>query len=487
MPEKRSSKQVGRVQINLANKYSHYLLPFFLMVVDYGAILCAETAAYELRNILISNHGELIISELNFFIVWPLIYIIFFHLGSLYNRRMQFWRIIARIFKINFYATAALVVMMYASNIAATTSRLFTFLMWVLTFIFIVLFRFVVKKVLAKFHLLEKPILFMGAGKTAKLILKYFQDDAGMGYQFVGYLEDRQPEPEIAKNYTYLGTFADAEKVIAESGLQSVVIMAPGLNDAEVQQLIYRLQPLVKEISYIPDMGSMPLASFDVESLIDGHVVLFKVRNNLASGYNEALKQVFDFVCTLIGTICISPLLLIIALWIYHDSPGPIIFKHIRVGKNGELFPCYKFRSMCVDADKKLEELLKTNPAAKAEWERDFKLKDDPRITKSGAFLRRTSLDELPQIFNVLRGEMSLVGPRPIISEEIPRYGKYIEDYYMVHPGITGMWQTSGRSDIDYGERVQMDTWYVRNWNVWFDVVLLWRTFKAVVSKKGAY
>ena len=142
---------------------------------------------------------------------------------------------------------------------------------------------------------------------------------------------------------------------------------------------------------------------------------------------------------------------------------------------------------MCVDADVKLKELLERDPAAREEWNRDFKLKDDPRITKSGHFLRRTSLDELPQIFNVLKGEMSLVGPRPIIKEEVPRYGRYIQDYYMVRPGITGMWQTSGRSDVDYPERVAMDSWYVRNWNVWFDIVLLWRTFSVVFSKKGAY
>lgn len=190
---------------------------------------------------------------------------------------------------------------------------------------------------------------------------------------------------------------------------------------------------------------------------------------------------------TFFGTIAISPILLIIALWIYHDSPGPVIFKHRRVGRDGKEFNCYKFRSMCVDADVKLKELLEKDPAAREEWNRDFKLKNDPRITKSGHFLRRTSLDELPQIFNVLKGEMSLVGPRPIVQAEVPRYGKFIQDYYMVRPGITGMWQTSGRSDIDYPERVAMDSWYVRNWNVWFDVVLLWRTFSVVFSKKGAY
>ena len=206
----------------------------------------------------------------------------------------------------------------------------------------------------------------------------------------------------------------------------------------------------------------MPLATLDVESLIDGHIVTFSFRNNLAQWYNRFLKRVFDIVCTVIGLVCISPILAGIAIWIYKDSPGPVIFKHRRVGKDGKEFPCYKFRSMCVDADVKLKELLEHDPEARAEWEKDFKLKNDPRITRSGAFLRRTSLDELPQLFNVLKGEM-------------------------VRPGVTGMWQTSGRSDVSYDERVQMDTWYVRNWNVWFDVVLIWRTIGVVLGKKGAY
>lgn len=140
-----------------------------------------------------------------------------------------------------------------------------------------------------------------------------------------------------------------------------------------------------------------------------------------------------------------------------------------------------------MDAKEKLAELLENDPVAKAEWERDFKLKNDPRITKSGAFLRKTSLDELPQIFNVLKGEMSLVGPRPVIEEELERYGEYVNDYLMVKPGITGMWQVSGRSDIDYKERVLLDSWYVRNWSVWIDIVMLVKTLKVVLLRKGAY
>lgn len=142
---------------------------------------------------------------------------------------------------------------------------------------------------------------------------------------------------------------------------------------------------------------------------------------------------------------------------------------------------------MCIDAKEKLEKLLDTDPEVRAEWEKDFKLKNDPRITKSGAFLRKTSLDELPQIFNVLKGEMSLVGPRPIIKAEMERYGEYINDYLMVKPGITGMWQVSGRNDIDYTERVLLDSWYVRNWSIWIDLVMLFKTIAVVLFRKGAY
>jgi undecaprenyl-phosphate galactose phosphotransferase len=142
---------------------------------------------------------------------------------------------------------------------------------------------------------------------------------------------------------------------------------------------------------------------------------------------------------------------------------------------------------MVSDAQKRLEEYLAANPEAKKEWEENFKLEHDPRVTKLGAFLRRTSLDELPQLWNVIMGDMSLVGPRPIVQAEVPKYGPYIREYYMVPPGITGMWQVSGRSDTTYEERVAMDTWYVRNWSVWIDLVFLFKTIKAVACGKGAY
>ena len=199
-------------------------------------------------------------------------------------------------------------------------------------------------------------------------------------------------------------------------------------------------------------------------------------------------KTVFDYSLTAVGTVCISPLLVYIAYRIKKEDPGPVFFAHERIGKDGKPFPCYKFRSMVVNSKEMLEKYLAENSDARAEWERDFKLKDDPRITPIGKVLRRTSLDELPQIFNVLRGEMSLVGPRPVIQEELDKYyGETAKLYASVKPGITGLWQVSGRSDLGYDQRVVLDAEYIKHRSFWGDVVILWKTIGVVLMKKGAY
>lgn len=200
------------------------------------------------------------------------------------------------------------------------------------------------------------------------------------------------------------------------------------------------------------------------------------------------IKTIFDFTLTAVGTVAISPLLAYIAYRIKKEDPGPIFFSHTRIGKDGKPFPCYKFRSMVVNSKEMLEKHLAENPEARAEWEREFKLKNDPRITPIGQVLRKSSLDELPQIFNVLKGEMSLVGPRPVVQEELDKYyGDAVKEYCSVKPGITGLWQVSGRSDVDYPERVAMDVEYVRTRNLWKDIVILYKTFDVVLNKKGAY
>ena len=469
------------------DKYTNYFLSTLLFVIDYLSIVLAEQSAFVLRKWIVSDGGILHISWLNFWVVFPLLYLLFLNIEQLYNRRMQFWQVIEKIFQASLYAVVAIVIVLYIGQIAASTSRMFIFLLWLFSFIYLTVFRYLTKNFLEKVQLLRIPVLIIGAGKTAELLVKGIINDAGMGYKIIGLLEDNCVRNGILKRFPVLGKFADVEAVILKTGVQHVFIAAPGLEQEKLTRLIYKVQPLVKNIGIIPNLVGIPMGGIEVESLFNEKLMLLRLKNNLARSWNRYLKTIFDFALTLVGTVAISPILIFIAIWIYKDSPGPVIFKHTRIGKNGKKFPCYKFRSMCIDAKEKLAELLENDPVAKAEWERDFKLKNDPRITKSGAFLRRTSLDELPQIFNVLKGDMSLVGPRPVIEEELERYGEYVNDYLMVKPGITGMWQINGRNDTSYAERVCMDSWYVRNWSIWIDNLILWRTLKSVIRCKGAY
>ena len=200
-----------------------------------------------------------------------------------------------------------------------------------------------------------------------------------------------------------------------------------------------------------------------------------------------AEKRVFDALLAILVFVCALPLFVVIPLLIKLTTPGPVFYKAPRLGRNGRPFFIWKFRSMYSDADRRLESLLMIDESAREEYKVLFKIKNDPRITFLGKILRRTSLDELPQLLNVFRGEMSLVGPRPIVEAEISRYGKDYEIVSKFRPGITGLWQTSGRNDVDYNRRIALDTYYVLNWSHWLDVCIVLKTVWCVLCMKGAY
>ena len=198
-------------------------------------------------------------------------------------------------------------------------------------------------------------------------------------------------------------------------------------------------------------------------------------------------KRIFDVLIASITLIVFLPLFAFVVLLLKLTDPGPVIFRHIRVGQGGRRFACFKFRSMVLDSDKVLKTLLESDPAARKEWDRTQKLANDPRITPVGKFLRQSSLDELPQLINVIRGDMSLVGPRPIVPSELTRYGDKLSLYLLARPGITGIWQVSGRNDCGYDRRIEMDANYVRNWRFSTDFVILLRTLGAVLAQRGSY
>ncbi|MDP3464192.1 MAG: sugar transferase, partial [Sulfuricurvum sp.] len=209
--------------------------------------------------------------------------------------------------------------------------------------------------------------------------------------------------------------------------------------------------------------------------------------NNLLSVVDQYLKSFFDYTMAMMLVIVFSPLLLLLYSIVFIATKGHPLFQHERIGYQGKRFNVWKFRTMHIDADERLEILLETCIPCREEWDRDFKLKNDPRVTAIGNFLRKTSLDELPQLINVLKGEMSLVGPRPIVEAEIVKYGEYYNYFTAVKPGISGLWQVSGRNDIDYDERVQLDVWYVRNWSIGLDMEILIKTAIVVLGRKGSY
>ncbi|MDP8609464.1 undecaprenyl-phosphate galactose phosphotransferase WbaP, partial [Serratia marcescens] len=241
-----------------------------------------------------------------------------------------------------------------------------------------------------------------------------------------------------------------------------------------------------RSVSVIPTLRGVPLYGTDMSFIFSHEVMILRVGNNLAKRSSRLIKRIFDIVGSASIMLVLSPVLLFLAYRVSRDG-GKAIYGHERVGHNGKRFKCLKFRSMVMNSQEVLDDLLRTDPAAKAEWDKDFKLKNDPRITKIGSFIRKTSLDELPQLWNVFRGEMSLVGPRPIIEAELERYAGDVDYYYMAKPGMTGLWQVSGRNDIDYDTRVYFDAWYVKNWALWNDIAILFKTINVVLKRDGAY
>ena len=468
--------------------FPEFLPPLLFMLFDYFGIVLTEYAAFFLRNFLDFWDNVIYSYPTVYIFVWvPLIFLIFLGHSRSYRQMKPIVETMKDIFQSVFYGWMASIILIYFLKAGEQTSRLFIILFGLLVLFNVCVIRYAVLKFLKIKNIFCEPIVIIGAGLTAERVIKFWREDLGYRCKILGMIDDHPISETLPKEFEILGGFSDAKKIIRRLKVQTVIIAAPGIEKSLLQEIINDIQPRVKNISFIPDLIGTSMAGVDASILFSEKILMLNLRNNLSRAYNRIFKRIFDLVLTITGVILISPILFIIAVAVGIDNRGRIIFAHKRVGRYGKKFPCYKFQTMISNADEVLKKYLAENPDAKKEWDESFKLTNDPRVTKLGNFLRRTSLDELPQLFNVICGEMSLVGPRPIVEAEIPRYGENIREYYMVLPGITGMWQVSGRSDTTYAERVAMDTWYVRNWSVWIDIMYLFKTIKAVLTGKGAY
>ena len=475
----------------MKNKYvnSNGIVKTLMVIVDYISVICGIVSAYNLRLLLPFSKSDMVlhIDYWYAYIIIPLVFIIVLFLNHGYKIDTAYWEKIKIIFRSITIGIVLSIVLMYAGHILNNISRLFVILSYGFILLYIILFRYILARTLIKLNVLAIPVLLVGAGKTAEIVDIHFSNMPLAMYKIVGFVDDNPKSSVLADKYECLGKFSDAEAVIKKYNIPNVLVCAPGLESRKLVALINKLQILVEKVTFVPELFGIPAANIQARGLMNEQTLILEVKNNLAQRRNCLFKRIFDITATVIGGILILPIVAIVAVLIYLDSPGPIVFGHKRVGLGGKEFPCYKFRSMVPNAQEALEIYLKENPEAREEWERDFKLKDDPRVTKIGKFLRKTSLDELPQLWNVLIGDMSLVGPRPIVRAEVEKYGEYINDFYLVPPGITGVWQVSGRSDTTYEERVLMDSWYVHNWSIWIDIVYLVKTVLAVFKGKGAY
>ena len=458
-----------------------------LFILDYFLITSSELTAFFLRREVIEGGQAFDIPSVYLFIIVPMIFLAFLHINPPPLRQMPSWRIMQHSFWSVFYSVITISMLLYFGKVGGEVSRLFAGMTGVFAFFSLTVGRYIFRELMNRLHFLETSVLFIGMGRTAELVLDSFSRIGGGGYKVLGFLDDNPKSVKLKRKYRLLGKFKHLERVIHLTKVKNVIITAPGLKNNELVELVGKVRPLVENVAFVPDLVGAPVENLVAESLGESNVIFLRVKNNLKHWYNRFFKRIFDLTLTLSGLIFALPLGIIVALLIKLDSKGPILFSHKRVGKDGKYFGCLKFRSMVINSDEVLKNLLETDPAAKDEWEREFKLKDDPRITKIGKILRKTSLDELPQLINVIKGEMSLVGPRPIITDEIEKYGDYFADFCLVPPGITGVWQVNGRSDTTYEERVQMDSWYVRNWSPWVDIVYLLKTFSVVIKGKGAY
>ncbi|MGP4214175.1 undecaprenyl-phosphate galactose phosphotransferase WbaP [Escherichia coli] len=365
-------------------------------------------------------------------------------------------------------------------------SRYLWVLTWVFALLLVPLFRISVKILLDKINIWQRDTVIIGNGKNAYEAWSAINSEKNLGLKIIKFIacderfdiKNINGIPVCKVNKECLHGFDKRTQFIIALESDQIEIRNSWLRELMIKNYRY--------VSVIPTLRGVPLDSTDMSFIFSHEVMIFRVHNNLAKWSSRLIKRLFDILGALSIIVMLSPVLLYIAFNVRKDG-GNVIYGHERIGKGGKTFKCLKFRSMVVNSKEVLQSLLENDPVAREEWRSTFKLKNDPRITKVGSFLRRTSLDELPQLFNVLRGEMSLVGPRPVIKDELERYSEHVDYYLLSKPGMTGLWQVSGRSDVDYDTRIYLDTWYVKNWSLWNDIVILFKTINVVLRKDGAY
>lgn len=456
--------------------------------LSFSDLLAAGSMLWLLTNVAGAETAGNRAASLIFIVLSGVAVLLFFSRGH-YHKRIPFWDeckdTIKVLFGIGLFQGTLSV---FLSPESLSSLHIFA---WLLNICLFLAGRTLTKIALMRLGTWQLQTVIIGDGNNAIETAKAVTEEKLLGYEVIMFFSTNE---DTARHKIEVNGRAipvkpmgnHPEKFLRRLNSPHIIVALEkgGLN--EIQHYFDRLSLRYSQISVVPALRGLPLFGTDYYHFFSHEVLMLNLRNNLSNATSRIVKRAFDTVLASILLLLFSPIFLIVALGV-RKTGKQVFFGHERIGRGGKPFKCYKFRSMVPNAQEVLEDLLSKCPESRAEWAKDFKLRKDPRVTKLGHFLRKTSLDELPQLWNVLKGEMSLVGPRPVIDEEVKRYGDKAVFYYKAKPGITGLWQVSGRNDIDYEDRIDLDVWYVRNWSLWNDIIILIRTVFVVVKRNGAY
>jgi exopolysaccharide biosynthesis polyprenyl glycosylphosphotransferase len=457
----------------------------FSIVLDLALTLGALLLGQALRVAL--PYGEPLLSPLE--TPWPVVLLTLtvwsgtFFLFAVYDpqRTYRLGRELQSVLAASLFALLVLAGTLYFSY--RITSRLFILYFYGLNVIFLVGWRLAAHFVLrilgnGQRHRTRR-VLIIGTGELAQQIAATIRDYAWMGLQLVGFLDDSPAALDMLG--TVLGRVDEARAVVEKYLIDEVIITLPYPLYDRLNQIIPALQSLPVQIRVAPNYLNLVLYRATVEDF--SGLPLINLRDPALSAYQRVVKRAFDLVIATLGLLFGWPLLALIALAIKLDSPGPIIFRQKRVGENERLFTMYKFRSMVANAEDKPSTAVPVDASGRL----IYKVEDDPRVTRVGRLLRRASLDELPQLVNVLKGEMSLVGPRPEMPWLVEKYAPWQHKRFAIPQGLTGWWQVNGRSDKPMYLHTEDDLYYIQNYSVLLDIIILWRTIFAVLRRRGAF
>ncbi len=463
-----------------------YLRRITLIISDISAIILAAGLSSLFFESDLADLSALHTTQLFLVILFSaaLCFFVFAYKGH-YSWRTPWWQ---QVKQLSMMCACALIIDLLVNYVAIPTAKAqpIIALTWVLAIPMLLACRLLGRKFLKSMnHWAIKTIVVGDANNVLDTIVA-LRSEFYLTYDIQYVVLANATDSDLRMFITEQPSIEIAETLGPVDSRTMVVFCLGEKNNDYVSDVVTKIRRDGAKFAIVPPTSGVSIYGMQPQYFFGYNIVMMEAQHRLQTFTGRFLKQALDRSMALLGLVMLAPVFLILMVVVRRDG-GKAFYSQNRLGKNGKFFKCWKFRSMVTNADEVLKEILANDPAAREEWDKDFKLKNDPRITKIGHFLRKSSLDEIPQLYNVLIGEMSIVGPRPIVKAEEVYYGDRLGLYMSVRPGITGLWQVSGRNDVSYEQRVSLDTWYVDNWSIWNDLVIIFKTTFVVLYRKGAY